>query len=190
MLGSTATVAAAAAIMRDTPVLERTALWGLAAAGIFHMLFSFANASWATPGTRQLDLNFGGSPLDTRRMRRDALAAAGLDGFEAYLQQQPRSLHVVGCVEPEENGYWLSARFESLLNIRHVRPDFLTDQDRFRDFLRIAEVDVVLTPAHAQGDLRGEIVLGHLRSLEAAGLLRPIDFGEFRAYVVQADLCR
>lgn len=181
-LGSIATAAAAASALRGVVPLERLAFSGVVAASLFHMLFSFANASWSMPGTRMLDADFARSPIDTRTMRRDALVDAGLAEFEEYLRRAPRPLRVIGYAAPEEQAYWLSARYESLETLNFLRPDLVYDAAGFARLLRIAKIDVVLLPKEYDPRLHSSAVFAHVAELERAGGVVGHDFGAYRAF--------
>lgn len=181
-LGSIATVAVAASVLRGVVPLERLAFSGVVAASLFHMLFSFANASWSMPGTRALDADFARSPIDTRTMRRDALVAAGLAEFEEYLRRAPRALRVIGYAAPEEQAHWLSARYESLETLNYLRPDLVYDAAGFGRLLRVAKIDVVLLPKEYDPRLHSSAVFAHMADLERAGAVAVHDFGAYRAF--------
>ncbi len=181
-LGSIVTVACAAAVMRERPMLELSAFAGIVAACAFHALFSFANAAWSTPGTRSIDADFTRSPIDTRHLRRDELVAAGLAEFENWLRTAPRQLRVIGYAEREDQAYWLSARYESLGNLQFMRPELVYDAAGFARLLDLAAIDVVLLPKAFDPRRHARAVFDHAAVLAQRPGVVTRDFGAFLAY--------
>jgi hypothetical protein len=181
-IGSVAAVAWAAAAMRDVAPLERTAFAGLVAASLLHMGVGFANASWSMPGTRPLDLDFSRSPIDTRTIRRYTLVTSGLAEFEEYLRAAPRLLRVVGYTKPDEDGYWLSARYESLKAVRDLRPELVYDRAAFQRLLELGRIDVVLLPRTFDPATHSAVVYAWLAELERDGAVTVHEFGEYRGF--------
>ncbi|HVF35920.1 MAG TPA: hypothetical protein VND91_11415, partial [Candidatus Saccharimonadia bacterium] len=146
-LGTILTAACVSRVLEGHRALGRTALAGCVAAALLHMLFSFANASWAMPGTRTFDLDLARSPIDTRHLRRRELIESGLAEFENWLQRTgPRPLRVVGYAQREDHAYWLSARYEALGHAHYMRSEYVDDAAGFARFLEAAQIDVVLLP--------------------------------------------
>jgi len=182
-LGTIVTAACFSRVIEGHRALGRTALAGCVAASLFHMLFSFANASWAMPGTRTFDLDFARSPIDTRHLRRQELIASGLAEFETWLQRAgPRRLRVIGYAHREDHAYWLSARYEALGHVHYMRSEYVDDAAGFARLLDAARIDVVLLPEVFDPGAHSPVVFAHMAALARAKQVVAHDVGAYLAY--------
>ena len=185
-LGAIATAAWASRALDGAPRLERAAYAGLVASSVFQFLYGFANAAWAWPGTRTLDLDFSRSVMDTRHARRDALVESGLAELEAWLRTLPRPPRVVGYAEPEHHAYWLSARYEALGNVHFMRPDLVYDAAGFLRLLELSRIEIVVLPDRFDERLHARAVFDVAAGLAARGEATTRRFGDYTAYFMQS----
>lgn len=125
------------------PSIRATACVVVVLFSLFSAAQSFLVAAWSTPGTRVLDVKFGGQPFNGGEWRENHLKRRGLLDISDYLMSEPKTTRVVSH-GLEQNAALLPVPTESLLSVIYARREYAVSLDAMLSYFQRFDIQYFL----------------------------------------------